>query len=213
MIEKYRTIGNECGGTSVQHNVLEHIVQILGSDVITSLKEEKPEEFVYLEYQIAMKLKTVNKSNIMRIRIPHFALEMSGIFDKSPRNVHDVYGKRIKGIAHLGDKMLIDSDIIHNLFQPTIDKIINLMEKVFTDYKDAYNVKAIIIVGGFAENVLVQDAVRQYFPKKHIVIPDEPVTAVMRGAVLCGHQHCQYMKISSSEVKIVLCVCFFRHIL
>ncbi|VDI32942.1 Hypothetical predicted protein [Mytilus galloprovincialis] len=198
VIEKYRTIGNDCGGTSVNNTVLQYIVNIFGPEVITSLKKEEPEQFLNLEREISIKIKTVGKGQIRRIRIPMYVLKICGDRDHGYKGTYDLYGKRIELV---GDKLKIQNDMTNNFFQPTIDKIINLMENVFADYRDSHNVKEIVMVGGFAESILVQDAVRQNFPQKYIVIPDDPVIAVIKGAVLCGHQPCQFLHISSSKVR------------
>lgn len=97
--------------------------------------------------------------------------------------------------------MRINSDLFCNVFKPTIDKIINLMENVFVDYKNSHEVSAIVMVGEFSECILVQEAVRQMFSKKDIIIPTYPGLADMLGAVLCGHQPCQYKQISPSQVR------------
>lgn len=117
----------------------------------------------------------------------HLAKDLKEVISSS------IYGN---GITLRCDRIRIDVDIINNLFKPTVDKIINLMKHGFADY----NVNEVVMVGGFSLCSLVQDAVRQTFSNKNIIIPKDADVAVMKGAVLCGHQPCKYIQLTSSEV-------------
>ncbi|CAG2245220.1 unnamed protein product [Mytilus edulis] len=204
VIEKYQIRCNDCGGTYVVNSFLEFLVRIFGSQLITSLSEGAQFDLLYIKREIERIKRSVNgksKGKIgMTVPIPtlnsfchkHHAKDVKEVVSNS------IYGN---GIRLFGDKMRIDTDIIHNLFKPTIDKIINLMKHVFADYKDAHKVKQIVMVGGFSECSLVQDAVRQSFSNKTIFIPNDPELAVMKGAVLCGQQPYQYNQLTSTEMK------------
>ncbi|CAG2245229.1 unnamed protein product [Mytilus edulis] len=99
------------------------------------------------------------------------------------------------------NKLRIDYDIIRNVFKPTNEKVISVIRKVLTDYKEAHNVMDIIMVGELADCPLLQEDVKACFPEKRIIAPSENEYAILRGAVICGHQPCQYIRISQSEDK------------
>jgi molecular chaperone DnaK (HSP70) len=46
----------------------------------------------------------------------------------------------------------------------------------------------ILMVGGFSECPLIQDAVQAAFPDKRIIIPEDAGMSVLKGAVLFGHR-------------------------
>ena len=46
----------------------------------------------------------------------------------------------------------------------------------------------LLLVGGFAERPLVQSAMENNFPNKHIIIPEEADLSVLKSAVLFGHR-------------------------
>lgn len=204
MIEKYRVTSSNCGFTSVNKSFLEFLCEIFGSQVMTSLRKEDPEAFFDLEREvkgITTRSRT-KQSGIINMRVPYRPLDTFCIkyFDKDLREIisSSVYGN---GITLRGDTLRIDFDIIHDFLKLKIENIINLMEKVL---HNSPKVMDIAMVGGFSGFVLVQAAVRKMFPDKNIIIPDELELTVMKGSVLCGHKHCQYVKMSSSEVRNVL---------
>lgn len=48
------------------------------------------------------------------------------------------------------------------------------------------DVKKILMVGGFSESCIFQEALRDAFPNCQVVVPEEAGLAVLRGAVLLG---------------------------
>ncbi|CAC5356675.1 unnamed protein product [Mytilus coruscus] len=94
-------------------------------------------------------------------------------------------------ISLKGESLRIEADIVHILFKTTIDMIIALIEDIFKGYKDAHNVTNIFMIGCLSECILVQEAVRQKFFRKSIIVPDDSYLAMVKGAVLCKRRFCQ----------------------
>lgn len=44
------------------------------------------------------------------------------------------------------------------------------------------------MVGGFSESPITLDVVKNAFPTKRVIVPEEAGLAVLKGAVLFGHQ-------------------------
>lgn len=203
VVETYRITGNECSGISVDDRFLSLFFKIFGSPCMKSLRQEDPIAFLDIVREISciksfVKEYSYGKTNMT---IPYVSLEM--FCQRDNENLPEkIASSPYAGVISLrGDKMRIDSNIIHNLFKPSIDKIMNLIEQVFTDYKGAPKVKGIVMVGAFSCCRLIQDTLKKTFSYKNINIPEDPEVAVMKGAVLCGHQPYQYIRSSSSEVR------------
>lgn len=204
VIEKYRTKGNDCGGASVNESFLDVICQIVGLQVFTELRKEYFYSYLELEREfefVKRNVKEKQKSAIF-MTVPYITLHC--LCERYlASDVLKVFSSSIysNAIVLVGAKMRINTDIFHNFFKPTIDKIIKLIKNVFANYKDSHNVQDIVMVGGFAECWFVQDAVRQTFSNRNLIISTESGLAVLKGAVFCGHQPNQYLRISSSEVR------------
>ncbi|CAG2199170.1 unnamed protein product [Mytilus edulis] len=95
--------------------------------------------------------------------------------------------KYAKEIYLKGAKMRINPKIIKDIFNPTIQSIVTLMKEI-CDREQSFEVSQILLVGGFSECSLVQDAIKRAFPDKRIINPDEAGLAVLKGACLFGHK-------------------------
>ena len=73
-----------------------------------------------------------------------------------------------------------------NFFEDTINTILKHIEELFEE-KKVKDETTILMVGGFSECKLIQDAIKKRFPKKKIVVPEDCGLAVLKGAVYFGH--------------------------
>ncbi|CAG2256454.1 unnamed protein product [Mytilus edulis] len=81
-------------------------------------------------------------------------------------------------------KLYIPSDTFRGIFVPSIRAMIKHIEEM-QKIPQVEDIDILMMVGGFVECKLVQDAVRSYFGNsKSIIIPEEAGMAVMKGAVL-----------------------------
>lgn len=71
-------------------------------------------------------------------------------------------------------------------FEETIDSIVEHIEKLLKDIK-IRDTKAILMVGGFSECKLVQQAIIKKCTGKKVIIPIDAGLAVVKGAVYFGH--------------------------
>ena len=77
--------------------------------------------------------------------------------------------------------------LIQSLFKESIDKTVGHVKFLLQD-KNARDVKAILMGWGlFGITLLLQDAIKKAFPRLKIIIPKEASSAILRGAVIFGH--------------------------
>lgn len=60
--------------------------------------------------------------------------------------------------------------------------------KEILNNRSTQDVLKLLMVGGFSECHMLQDAIRKNFPNKQIIIPEEASMSVLKGAVLFGHR-------------------------
>jgi len=85
------------------------------------------------------------------------------------------------------DTLRVSPDIVRSWFQYPIDKAIGHITGILAEpaMKD---VNTILLVGGFAECKLVQEAVTKAAGSRPVVIQEDAGLAVLKGAVRLGHQ-------------------------
>jgi hypothetical protein len=85
-----------------------------------------------------------------------------------------------------GDKLRIDAELFRGLFTASVDSIVEHVRELLNDPRVS-PVENILMVGGFSEAPLIKTAIREAFPRKNIIMPTEGGLAVLKGAVLYGH--------------------------
>jgi len=92
-----------------------------------------------------------------------------------------------ENVEIVSNKLRMPNQVVRSWFDEPINKGIRQIADVLA--MPALNdVDTILLVGEFAECPLVQETVKEAFMSKRIVIPREPSHAILRGAVLFGHQ-------------------------
>ncbi|XP_052722156.1 heat shock 70 kDa protein 12A-like isoform X2 [Crassostrea angulata] len=84
-------------------------------------------------------------------------------------------------------KLFMKSSFFMTMFNPTTELIINHLKKLYLDI--GQDLKVILMVGGFSECSVIQEAVKKEFERKcRVVVPNQAGLAVVKGAVYFGHQ-------------------------
>ncbi|XP_076112303.1 heat shock 70 kDa protein 12A-like [Mytilus galloprovincialis] len=90
-------------------------------------------------------------------------------------------------ISLVGSQMRVDEVIMSSLFDTACTNIVMEISNVLQNLERT-NLKTFLLVGGFSESPLIQEIIRQNFPDINIISPEDPVLAVLKGAVLFGHK-------------------------
>ncbi|CAG2203672.1 unnamed protein product [Mytilus edulis] len=153
---------------------------------------EKEDTSAYLdlfrEFETVKRTITSEKSGRVNITVPYTTLDLlckKHLREDFPSTVHA--SSLSTKISLKADKMRFEVDLIKTLFESTIQEIIKLIGEIL-QRQTARDVPTFLLVGGFSECVLVQDAIQKKFKDKKIVIPDEAEITILKGAVLFGHK-------------------------
>lgn len=94
-----------------------------------------------------------------------------------------------KKINVFGDKLRIDAQMAKALFDESCSKIIYHMQELF-QYPILKDVSSILLVGSYAMSPMLEFAVREAFkfPHREVIVPQNAEFAVLKGAVMYGHQ-------------------------
>ena len=183
--------GGACGGTTVDKEYLNLYEAIVGERVMETLQKDHTVSYLDLlrEFETAKRNITESKRRMINFTIPLTDLNalcerfLEKDFETAIRDseYHDK-------ISIVGDKMRMNKELMLSLFETTkvniIREIRNVLEQLPTT-----NLKTFLLVGGFSECQIIQDAIKLAFPDTHILIPQvDAGLAVVKGAVLFGHK-------------------------
>lgn len=87
----------------------------------------------------------------------------------------------------VGDKLRMTADLFRSLFSEPTKHLVNHL-KTLLSKKELKDISTLLMVGGFSESPIMQSAIKEAFPTKKVIIPDEAGLAVLKGAVLYGYQ-------------------------
>lgn len=117
----------------------------------------------------------------VRVQIPSSLLEIA---DNIIKCIED-HGLK-DDVELKKDKLQIKVKKFEEFFNKVVDKIVVKVEEMLVSDTTEGN-KVIIMVGGFSESELLQRRIRDSFPSYTVVIPQGCGLAVLKGAVLYGH--------------------------
>lgn len=174
--------GGPWGGTKVNTAFIRFLVEILGEEVINKFKWDLIEDFLDLIHEFELKKRETDflkKGTTLKLKVPLSLRELYSEFHKKEfENTEDVSWKR--------DKMQINPKRFERFFLPTVTNITEHLRSLLDG--DRIKVSTILMVGGFSQCNLVRDAIKQAFPRHHVVIPMDCDLSVLKGAVLYGYR-------------------------
>jgi molecular chaperone DnaK (HSP70) len=162
---------------------------VVGFPLIKMLKEKDPSSYLDLIRKFeGMKRKIdIGSTGKVNMSIPYSTIN-SLCQDVKCQPLETIIKKSSYSdqITIRGDKIRIDADLMKSVFYATIEKITVLVQEMFSEIYPL-QVPFILLVGGLAECKMIHASLKQAFPTKKIIVPQEPGISVLKGAVLFGH--------------------------
>lgn len=85
------------------------------------------------------------------------------------------------------DLLRLDVDIALSFFEDAVEKILDYVHDILNN-PAASGCQTIVMVGGFCESEVLQAKIRERFPQMKVIAPDQAGLAVLKGAVIFGHE-------------------------
>lgn len=189
MSELCKATGNDCGGSSVDKAFMQVIEDIVGKDLIKKITREDVESHLDLCRSFETIKRNLHTHTRARVNMIFPFVSLDGFCKKYKKKDFDTLLTESRHTTHIKlnkDKLSIDLEFMKSLFKKTIDNIISLIKGILSN-GPASDVTTILLVGGFSECQLVQQAVKGAFADKIVISPEEPSLAILKGAVLYGH--------------------------
>nr|XP_022323072.1 heat shock 70 kDa protein 12A-like [Crassostrea virginica] len=189
--ELHKANGGNWGGTKVDSSFRSLLASIVGEDVIEAFTTDHKYDYLDLLRDFEIKKRTIhpNLTEKVTFKVPINLLETFRNVNAGG-NIKTVVtsNARFKNkLTWTGDKIRMEANLTKALFDESCKKIVDHMHQLFKlpNVKDVY---FILLVGGFAESPMLQEAVREAFRNKKVIVPQDAGLAVLKGAVLYGHQ-------------------------
>ena len=189
--ELHKANGGNWGGTKVDSSFESLLAGIVGEDVIKKFTTDHKYDFLGLLGDFEIKKRTIhpNLTEKVTFKVPINLLET--FRNVNPEgNIKTVVtsNARFKNkLTWTGDKIRMEANLTKALFDESCKKIVDHLHQLFK-LPNVKDVSFILLVGGFAESPMLQEAVREAFRNKKVIVPQDAGLAVLKGAVLYGHE-------------------------
>ncbi|XP_033742695.1 heat shock 70 kDa protein 12A-like isoform X2 [Pecten maximus] len=184
--------GGYWGGLRVNEEFTRFLQRLFGQDVLTELKENYPADWQAIADDFELKKCAYDPNGVMgkiTIRIPLTLVEeyenttgcsLREAISQTPFKDH---------LEFKQDKLRMDKAIFEKFFEESITNVVSKVEKLLRENPQLHNLDTILVVGGYAESPLMQQAIKDKFAGKYkIVIPSDPNLAILKGAVMYGFE-------------------------
>ncbi|XP_053391678.1 heat shock 70 kDa protein 12A-like [Mercenaria mercenaria] len=178
------------GGVNVNYLFYQLLIRIIGGPVYQHFVDEKKSDHLHLQRELETKKQTVTPNSTGKVTINVPVVIVKTYKDEMKEDIKEaIDGSPYTGkITWVGDKMRIEAQIFKNLFKPCTDKIVAHIKDLLKQ-PDIKGTNLFLMVGGFSESVMLQDAIMKELPMGKVIIPVETGLAVLKGAVMYGLRH------------------------
>jgi hypothetical protein len=141
---------------------------------------------MFRDFEIKKRNIAPEKTEKITLRIPISLVEIANEINGRPMKDCIAKSKYREHLVLTSDKIRIEADVMKGFFGSTLQRILDHVEKLLAKPR-VNSCSAIVMVGGFSESPMLQERIQEHFPDMKIIIPEEAGLAVLKGAVIFGH--------------------------
>lgn len=193
-----------CDGTGGLNEVVEAYKELLTDIVGASCMEDffVNYKYEYVDMFREFKRKIREPQGKKKVTIKFASTLIRTLENSTGEKINDIISKsKFRGkIQFYPGKIQMTSDIFHSLYEVAGYKIIAHLNNVMKNpgFED---VNSIMIISVIADACILQDMVKQAFPRQNVVISPEYRYATLIGSVICGYEFKSDSRIVSSRVE------------
>ncbi|CAC5400999.1 unnamed protein product [Mytilus coruscus] len=200
----HKVCGGSWGGEMVNEKYRIVLTKLVGGPVLKQFKREQGADYNEMMRDFERKKKTykLNSTETVNTRFPVSLKDL--IADSVDSSIDSVINESTfkDKISTKRDKMFIKPDLFQTFFKESCDLTVEEIRSVL-NHPRCEDVSAIMMVGGFSESDVLQDAVKKAFPELEVFVPVDGGLSVLKGAVIYGHNpNIVASRVSDEDVKV-----------
>ena len=192
--EVSRGVGAKLGGGAVDNIFVQFLYKLLGEKITEEFTTSYKKDFLVMmrDFELQKRQVTPLTTSTIELKVPACLqlLCQKQQYNDNLANVvfRSVYQGRVKYANH---RLKIDAVVSNEFFRAITSEIAKLINHSLTILKTAKDITILVLTGGFAESEVVQEIMHQELVGKtqikQIIVPPDPDIAVLKGAVMYGH--------------------------
>ncbi|XP_052793952.1 heat shock 70 kDa protein 12A-like [Mya arenaria] len=186
--ELYKASGGAWGGTKVDEAFKGFINDIAGFDAMADLKRKHLDDYIELFRRFENKKRSISPDIDSKTVIPLPQSLCSLIEKRQGRALCDLIKNTSYAnlVSMKNEKVNIDASVARQFFDTSVSSTVEHLKNILSLPVNR-GVEAILMVGGFSESPMLQHAVSTEFGAVKRIVPREASLAVLKGAVIFGH--------------------------
>ena len=183
--------GGPYGGTKVDEEFVSLLKKFFGANVVEIFRAKYPGEWLELmnEFEMKKRGRRASEGETTRIRLSRTFTSLvseHGGHDLAERFARSCAVDDVKFVRN--EYFCLGSTAMRKLFDPVIKGIVEHLKNLLKS-RALKRVEFFFLVGGFAESVLLQEAIKKQFSSQFtILVPNNAGIAVVQGAVMFGQR-------------------------
>jgi len=188
--EIYKANGGSWGGTIVDEKFSDMLSGIVGKTCFELFKKENSYDYLELmrRFELKKRLTKADGSYKLTIDIPISLNDLCKVQNEG-KAIGDLLQTpefKNKGLM-FRNKLRLSAECGLDLFTDPVKQITDHIQSLFEEQQEVREVTTLLMVGGFSESDVLQTRIRKTFPQCKLIAPQEPGLAVLKGAVIFGH--------------------------
>lgn len=186
--EIHKVTGGPYGGIKVNQQFENLLDELFGTENVRSYRQKFCSD--WLSFTNKFEAKKRSDRILQETMMTNIPLPRSFVYQLRTKQTPAMHTYVRKGDVKLkNDEYLsLSSGMMKKLFKPTIDCIKDHLNGLLQEPK-IFKVKTMLLVGGFADSVLLQQEIKNAFSRRvRVLVPNNASAAVVEGAVIFGKQ-------------------------
>ncbi|XP_069131205.1 heat shock 70 kDa protein 12B-like [Argopecten irradians] len=190
--EIHKANGGDWGGTKVDHAFQLLLSGIIGNGAFHRFMENNKADMIEFFRDFEVKKRTIKpgarSDEKTTFKVPSSMNDACR--DENRQDIATIVKSKsnLNGtMALVSDKLRVTGDRAKELFKDPARHIVDHLKKLLRE-PSARGVTSILMVGGFSESLVLQDEIKRNFPRLRIIVPQDAGLAVLKGAVIFGHE-------------------------
>lgn len=172
--------GGPWGGTLVDTHILDLLETLFGKPVLDEFKVGCKSDELELHRIIELTKRKFKGTGKVNMRIPTSLLDTHG--DQNRVSIEEAISKSQFGstIQKRRDRLQIQSETFLQQFDASKASLLGHVKELLKNRR-LKNVHTLMMVGGFSECEIMKNAVKEAFPNKRVIVPEQAGIAVVKG--------------------------------
>lgn len=187
--------GGPWGGTKVDEAFDQLIIKIVGASCFQKFTEEYKADNLNIYRELEIRKWSVKPESNSKVTIKLPVSLVTTFEEETGEKIREMIQQTqfANKMTWQTGKLIMEADLFKDLFREPVNMLVEHLQRLMTK-EILSDVSTLLMVGGFSESPIVLDAIMKAFPDKRVIVPVDAGLAMLRGAVLFGHQSNSVLK-------------------